>query len=123
MSHLLSVLGWTLAALAASFLFWIFVAYAALRGVKWGVCSVCGAVVTVWSANLVFGFLPGWVTVLLIGQSVVGGATLLRDVLLVPRAPTMTPRRYQTLAQLTWFGLILGGTFALGLVALVWGWG
>ncbi|MEA3203594.1 MAG: hypothetical protein QOI63_1269 [Thermoplasmata archaeon] len=106
-----------LAALSLSFLFWILVAYSALRFVRFGLCSVCGAVVSVWAANLVFHFLPDWMGLLLMGQSVVGGATLGRDFLFAERILALAPHDRRPLvaqAQLVWFGLILVGTVGLG---------
>lgn len=116
------VLGLLALLLAASFLFWIFVAYAALRSFRLGVCGVCGSVVTVWALNLAFNLLPGWVTLLLLGESVVGGATLLRDALLMPKREAMTPARFSAVTQVTWFAFILGGTLALGALGLVLAW-
>ena len=109
-------------AILASFAFWIFVAYGALRVFRVGMCSVCGAVVTVWSLNLAFSFMPGWVTLLLMGQSVVGGATLLRDLTFQSRHRSMDRQRFFALSQLVWFGFILAGTFVLGLAGLVLAW-
>lgn len=121
--ELLPLLGTLALALSLSFFFWIFVAYGLTRFLRLGVCSVCGAVVTVWVANLVFAFLPGWVTVLLMGQSVVGGASLFRDELLSRALPADTPNpRRILLAQLTWFAFILGGTAVLGTLALLFAW-
>lgn len=118
-----AILGLLAAALTLSFVFWIFVAYGSARFLRLGVCSVCGAVVTIWAANLLFGFLPGWVTLLLIGQSVVGGAALLRDATLLATLPaTMPNASRQVLSQLTWFAFILGGTATLGFVGLVLDW-
>jgi hypothetical protein len=112
-------------ALLLSFAFWILAGYGLLRFVRFGVCSVCGAVVSVWALNLLLGFLPGWVTLLLLGQSVVGGSSLARDLLFVGRilrAPDDESRRVlMARSQMAWFAFILAGTFALGLLGLVWG--
>lgn len=119
-TSVVTLIGLVAIVLTLSFAFWIFVAYGAMRFVKFGMCSVCGSVVSVWVLNLFFHFLPGWVTLLLLGQSVVGGASLFRDMILIPHAQrtNMPLARYGTIAQLLWFGLILGGTFTLGMVGL-----
>jgi hypothetical protein len=106
-------------ALIVSFLLWIFVAYGTTRFFKFAVCSVCGSVVSIWGLNLVFHFLPAWIGLLLMGESVVGGATLFRNKLLVPRIARMSRTRYAALAQVTWFGFILGGSLVLGTAGLL----
>lgn len=109
------------ASLVLSFLFWIFAAYGSSKMTRYGVCSVCGAVATIWGLNLVFQFLPGWVTLLLMGQSVTGGSAMLRDATMAPWRPKMDLREYTAVAQVVRFGFILAGTLGLGLLGLVYG--
>jgi hypothetical protein len=109
--------GLLLGVLSLSFLFWILVASSALRFVRVGLCSVCGAVTTVWASNLLFHYLPDWMGLLLMGQSVVGGATLGRDLLFARRMQGVPPGERRALvvrAQLVWFAFILLCTVALG---------
>lgn len=107
------------ASLSLSFAFWIFTAYGASNRLRLGFCSVCGAVATVWMLNDIVGYLPSWVTLLLMGQSVVGGATVLRNAGMENRRVGMPARRFAAVAQVTWFGFILGGTFGLGVFGLL----
>lgn len=111
-------------ALSISFLAWILAGTGLVHFMRFGVCSVCGAVVSVWALNLGFGFLPGWVTLLLLGQSAVGGSALARDVLFADRLAKASPGQRRVLAaraQMAWFGLLLAATAGLGALGLLWG--
>lgn len=81
-------------------------------------CQVCVAVSSVWVANLLFGFAPPWVTVLLMGQSVAGGAGMARDrVARRLEGGTRTDAQRRLVKQLAYFGAILAGTAGAMLLA------
>lgn len=81
-------------------------------------CQTCVAVAGLWILNLLLGFLPAWVTVFLMGQSIAGGAAMGRDHVSDRASFEDLPDRRRRLAkQFTYFGLLLGGT--LGGVGLL----
>lgn len=81
-------------------------------------CQVCTAVSSVWILNILVRVLPTWVTIFLMGQSVAGGAALVRDRLSARfHANDRPDTERRLIKQLSYFGAILVGT--LGAIAIL----
>lgn len=63
----------TILLLVILYFFWSIIRYFTKEIIGFGFCAMCASVSSLWATNLIFGFLPEWITILLVGMSITGG--------------------------------------------------